>query len=152
MFISIWLSGSLLVLLVPQCSSIKYLYLSKLAELDRAEHNSWLIFYKWSLIEDLRGLKLNIFQFFWCGRKEIQNNAHLQISAGGSHQVGILLPPPPPIPTSLQSSSYNFPNLGSQPTSPPEDKKKENRKWIESWTNAWRMNQVVMRKTLSWVP
>ena len=46
MCISIWLSGSLLVLLVPQCSSIKYLYLSKLAELDRAEHNSWLIFYK----------------------------------------------------------------------------------------------------------
>ena len=44
--ISIWLSGSLLVLLVPQCSSIKYLHLSKLAELDRAEHNSWLIFYK----------------------------------------------------------------------------------------------------------
>ena len=46
MCISIWLSSPLLVLLVPQCSSIKYLYLSKLAELDRAEHNSWLIFYK----------------------------------------------------------------------------------------------------------
>ena len=65
MCISIWLSSRLLVLLVPQCSSIKYLYLSKLAELDRAEHNSWLIFYKWSLIEDLRGLKLNIVQFFY---------------------------------------------------------------------------------------